>query len=462
MNLRTIERIQSNDPTLVRVDLSNAEDLLFVEGNTSLEHINVFGRPKKNFDSVLRIPSLRKLQLGGSIVENLDLFRTATLQELEILYGKITSLEPLRFNTSMKCLNLTSNHVKSLDILATNTTLVALYLDRNQIESLDPLNGNTTLKMLYVENSIIESIEPLRGNSALTHLRLIGNPIEDISPLTGNMSVVSLGLDRTMISDISPLGSMLNLRSLSISGTSIETIHSLKWCVALEDIQMNHTRVSDMSPLGCLPHLVKIEAMDNEFVTDISFVKCLVSIEKVHMSRCRIKHLPDLGGCLHLTTLTLCYNLIETADVWSHSGCHNNLCEVNLSNNSLSNIDFLRGCTYVAKLMISHNGLRNIDAIEHVDFIHTLVATCNDITHIPSNLPVSLQSLHLDSNNIRDFSPLWGNTHIMHFSYIPQRCPVNEDKIKILVDSIINNIHNHKLRLISLRKISILEINFPI
>lgn len=421
MDLETIEKIRLNDPELAAVDLSDAKDLSFVEGNTTLEYIVISGKPKKNFDSVLRIPSLRKLRLGRDVVDDLESFRTATLQDLVIQYGKITSLEPLRFNTSLKSLDLTSNDVESLDILTTNTTLVELHLDNNEINSLGPLYGNTTLKTLYVEDSNIESIEPLRGNSVITHLRLIANPVEDISPLTGNMAVVSLGLDRTLMEDISPLGSMLNLRSLSISGTSIDNIHPLKWCIALEDIQMNHTRVSDMSSLGCLPRLVKIEARNNRFVTDIAFLKG-TNIKTVIMADCSIRHIPDLGECLHLEELNLRLNSIETADTWSHSGCHITPIEVILSGNSLTNIDFLRRCTYIGDLLISNNKLTNIDAIEYIYSIRRIVAHNNNITHIPSTLPRSLRSLHLEFNNIRDISPLWGNTRVGYFSYVPQKC----------------------------------------
>lgn len=342
-------------------------------------------------------------------------------------------------------------------MFAENATLRELHLDNNLIEDLRCMGGNTTLRKLYVGSNSITSVESLRGNSTLTHLRLASNPIDCIDALSGITSMKSLGLDETLITSLTPLRNMLNLTDLSISGTNISDISPLRVCVQLRAIQMNRTRVSDMTPLVELKNLRSISASNNENVGDISFLCHIPNIERVVMDWCSVKHIPDLGGCALLGSLHLGYNAIESGDVWS---CENGRCQASLylSHNRLTNIDFVRGNAYIDLIDVSYNRISNIDVVEYVPGLCILNVSDNHITHIPRILPKDLWMLHINSNNIPDLSPLWGNTTITMFC-IRQNVEIDNAHLETIERAFANNIYNTPHRRATLKHISYKQIN---
>lgn len=449
-------RLRMNDPTLTHAHLLG-EDILHVNGNTHLQEVRVLSMLHVEALLLAEIPSLKKITLTSAGLSHIEELSNAKIEELVLDSNRIISLEPLRCNDHVKRLRIASNRIENLNIFTTNTTLEELYADHNPIESLEPLQRNTTLKRLYVGKTRIQGVEPLANNTALEHLRIADTRVDCIDALSGCTSMQSLGLDHTLITNLSSLQNMINLAHLSISGTEINDIHPLRQCKRLETIQMNDTKVSDMSPLSGLVCLRSIYARNNGCVTDISFLKELVNLAYVDMSRCDITHLPDLGMCTHLDEIILSYNCIETADVWSVCNTHNRL-RIDLDDNFLTNLNFLRGNSSIRSLGVRNNKIIDIDAVETMHSIGYLDVSNNEICSIPKSLPKSLRSLCIDRNRISNFEPLASNTRISLLAYSPQKNGVG---ITFLDKIIENNRVNLINRYAHLRHIAFAHLKNP-
>ena len=130
------------------IDLSDAEDLLFVD----LYHNRI------QSVKLSKLPDMRILGLQDNLIESLD----------------VSGLP--------KCLGIDAgkNKLKDLNV-SCNPELVELYINDNDISEVD-LRGNSKLKYFYCHNNHIRSIDT-RQNPHIRHLDSTGNPLKLIKAL---------------------------------------------------------------------------------------------------------------------------------------------------------------------------------------------------------------------------------------------------------------------------------------
>jgi hypothetical protein len=160
--------------------------------------------------------------------------------------------------------------------------LEALDLSGNPVREIRHLRG-MPLTRLFLEYTLVESLEELR-EAKLVELRLNGSPVRSLSGLEGH-PLENLYAVGTQINNISALASS-NLRQL--------------W--------LTESPVTDLSPLEGLP-LVSLTA-HRTLVEDLSFVRKLPLLQRLHIGETLIKDLSPLGG-LNLTRLVFTPGRIE-------------------------------------------------------------------------------------------------------------------------------------------------------
>ena len=160
--------------------------------------------------------------------------------------------------------------------------LQALDLSGNPVREIRHLRG-MPLTRLFLEYTLVESLEELR-EAKLVELRLNGSPVRSLAGLEGQ-PLENLYAVGTQINNISALASS-NLRQL--------------W--------LTESPVSDLSPLEGLP-LVSLTA-HRTLVEDLSFVRKLPLLQRLHIGETLIKDLSALGG-LNLSRLVFTPGRIE-------------------------------------------------------------------------------------------------------------------------------------------------------
>ncbi len=152
--------------------------------------------------------------------------------------------------------------------------LQALDLSGNPVREIRHLRG-MPLNRLFLEYTLVESLEELR-EANLVELRLNGSPVRSLAGLEGQ-PLENLYAVGTQINNISALANS-NLRQL--------------W--------LTESPVSDFSPLEGLP-LLSLTA-HRTLVEDLSFVRKLPVIQRLHIGETLIEDLTPLRG-LNLTRL---------------------------------------------------------------------------------------------------------------------------------------------------------------
>lgn len=109
------------------------------------------------------------------------------------------------------------------------TDLEELDLEFNQLHSLEGLSRLTNLKVLEASNNQITDISPLSNLTNLECLLLSDNLITDVSALSSCENLVILNLHRNMIGDISPLSNLTELIHFYCYGDEKETHNNSYW-----------------------------------------------------------------------------------------------------------------------------------------------------------------------------------------------------------------------------------------
>lgn len=116
----------------------------------------------------LNLPNLRKLNLLGSNIENLDFECFSTLTNLKILNLRSSNIEFIDFGTcnllgNLESLNLSSNRIRVLKngTFSSLKSLKKLNLESNQIEFIetDAFNGLECLEEINLNNNIVNSLD---------------------------------------------------------------------------------------------------------------------------------------------------------------------------------------------------------------------------------------------------------------------------------------------------------------
>jgi Leucine-rich repeat (LRR) protein len=160
--------------------------------------------------------------------------------------------------------------------------LQALDLSGNPVREIRHLRG-MPLTRLFLEYTLVESLEELR-EAKLVELRLNGSPVRSLAGLEGHP-----------------------LENLYAVGTQINNISALA-STNLRQLWLTESPVTDLSPLEGLP-LVSLTA-HRTLVEDLSFVRKLPLLQRLHIGETLIEDLTPLGG-LNLTRLVFSPGRIE-------------------------------------------------------------------------------------------------------------------------------------------------------
>ena len=176
------------------------------------------------------------------------------ITELSARVRGITSIESLRYFTSLEELDLYGNRITDFSVLAELPSLKKLNIAKNYnvltsntsgASGLDltPLKGLVLLEELDASDNMLTDLTVLGSLSALQTLTLANNRITDISPLAGCKSLTYVDLsynyglnsDNTErgISDLSPLFENTQLRTLIAGHNLISDVEGIE---ALEEL----------------------------------------------------------------------------------------------------------------------------------------------------------------------------------------------------------------------------------
>ena len=368
---------------------------------------NEINIPDENFKKVL----LEKYDIDEDkkITKN-DMMN---IEYMDISYSNISNIQGIEYATNLKQLNAAHNSISDLNPIKDLTNIGYVRLEHNKIKDISPLKNFTNIEIRCLSNNLIEDITPLKefNPDVAREIDFMGNYI-DVSEGTKNRQVLKeLGFDQyTMIcfeisqkykspderNDVLEIKDVLKQRLISYGVDSNNDGNITKG--EMNDFNCGETSREggmfdycelDLSNLGltdsdiqCLQYLNCITGLNlsNNNITDVSPLKYIRSLDILNLSRNDVK-VKTLEGLNNIDKLDLSYNNIENIEGleklkyetggygWFAGGDANlRMIEINLSNNSIKNIDVIKDIKRIAKLDMSHNKISDISPLKDYNF----------------------------------------------------------------------------------------------
>ena len=353
--------------------------------------LNLAGNPIKDFTQ------LKGVYADALSLENCNINDIAFVKDLEapilsLKNNKITDITVLGEIANIYDWDLSNNNVSDVSPLAKQEFIFSINLSNNSIRDISPLL-NVKFICLDVSNNNIRDLGTLADNVEEKFV-YDGNPI-------GEQEIYTIANDKTGIPDKALYDGILNVADANNDGvltiseaeaiTELELIKcgirdltGLSYCKNLMALSLGNNNIKDISELSKIENLIILDLSNNQ-ISDISVMadfKSKSDYSLLNLSNNSIGNIDALEG-FGADILSLENNKIKDINVFSKIRCF----QFDLSHNQISDIgvfaSFEKDYWYYS-IDLSNNSIRNIEALEGL----------------------KINALDLSNNNIRDISIL--------------------------------------------------------
>jgi Leucine-rich repeat (LRR) protein/fibronectin type 3 domain-containing protein len=263
-------------------------------------------------------------------------------------------------------------------------------------------------QMLDLGNKNISDLTGLQYAFRALYLDLSDNHITDLSVISTMSQLHILRIENNQIHSLSPLSGFEDMHQLKVSGNPLDNLNGVSSLTGLTELEANQTGIKDYSSLSMLGNLWYLFAQNNG-ITDMSGFANLIYLQEMDLSHNSISVFADLSPLTQLKYINLEHNAIQNIDAISSVPA--SLKQIYLSNNDISDIFAVSGCTHVIKFELGNNDITDLSALAGLTQLETLLLNNNKISNIEALEDLNnLRCLYLDHNSISDISVLSGKT----------------------------------------------------
>ncbi len=193
--------------------------------------------------------------------------------------------------------------------------------------------------------------------------------------------------------------------------TEAKDYSDLKYMKDLEKLIITSGASGQLSNISSMSQLSELIITDTSVSSDeLSLIGSLPMLQRLTLSGCGLSTTSGLKNATGLTHLDLSKNTIRNIDALS---VMKNLKELNLSQNAVVDLSALSTCQSLAVLNVSGNALTSISPITGISTLTKLNADTNSITQLGNIAQLtSLSELTLSYNQLTDISLFSGCTSI--------------------------------------------------
>ncbi|XP_008406023.1 podocan isoform X1 [Poecilia reticulata] len=395
------------------------------EGFEMLEELAYLYLANNKLSSAPRVlpPSLVSADFAANQLSRIYPYTFGHKPKLRSVYlhnNKLTDegLPDNMFNASdtLEILTISSNFLR---VVPSNlpSSLLRLHLKSNRLEKIPTgaFEDLQNLRELYLQNNLLTNDgmdnETFSQLSSLEYLDLSNNNLS-VVPKGLPRNLVLLHLEKNAIHSIpgDALISVRNIEYLLLHNNKLRSrsIHPM----AFQGLKKLHTlhlynNLLERVPRG-LPRRAKTLMLLHNFVSEIgrNDLSLLYTLTELNLSYNKLTntkiHRDAFRKLRILETLDLSGNALHAMPL----GLPHSLKVLEIKNNQLSAIPYgaLAGMQKLQKLILSDNKLKLNSAYQgawmELSALTTLDLSGNQLTHIPSDLPESLEYLYLQSNRI--------------------------------------------------------------
>lgn len=207
-----------------------------------------------SLEPLLSNPVITHLNADDNPIETLEPLRHNTSLRWISLYDctQIPDIDFLQDNDTLEYLRLYANSIDNIDSMSVNTTLKTLIVACNEcITTLEPLRTNSTLTKLNASYTEIAALDPLEMNSTLKVLKINGTRVQSLEPLALNSSLERLDISDTMITDVTPLYGCTALEDVHLNGKISDSQEEMLYLLTKTNYENSFNRRCTLCDLIC-------------------------------------------------------------------------------------------------------------------------------------------------------------------------------------------------------------------
>lgn len=184
----------------------------------------------------------------------------------------------------------------------------------------------------------------------------------------------------------------------------------------LEKLSIHGKDLPDLIGLSGLSKLQTLEIRNSHFpAADLAYVARLPELKELTIADCSLSTISELNGADGLTYLNLSGNTLRNLEVLSPM---TELTELHLQNNAIAGLDALSTLSKLETLDISHNAVSSLAPLSSCVNLKWLDVSYNTITSVDGLSTLSqLGALSLNHNSLTDISPLANCSNLKELSF---------------------------------------------
>ena len=348
---------------------------------------------------------LNYLQVNGQLLgftemadwETLNTFATLANQGLN--NGEIPSARMI--TTGVYSFDMSNNALRNISFLALVTDVrEELNFNNNIIDNIGGLGRLVNIKTLKLANNNIEDLDRMEAIETIQYLDLSNNPLlNDIGALRGVTGTTYLDLNTTAVRNLVPIADFSSLTYLDISNTPLTDI------TPLADLSINTVKIPDPVQIETKPDFATSTFCQDYYtgVTTVTYNDIEVYVADICANvPANIAWLDFFRRNGQLTNFTV-------FDDWLTTNTAANVSVRSIVDGRLPPISF--GLNSIYTLNMSQNNLTNVDFLIDVE--------------------TQRQHLYLQNNQITDFTGLNGLTSIVNTLDVSNNQMVNFNPINL-------------------------------
>ena len=322
-------------------------------------HLSLYSIDLNSLEDLIFFPNLTSIEMGNMHLENLNgIENCSKLKEFQVVDVKVKNY---------KALSLLKN-IERVYIQG----LVSLEDIVDNIKEFDKLQKLTIYSAQLEDFDLLKELKSIEN---LNSLNLGVNKIKDVNFLKDFKNLTSLDLRNNLITDITPLKSLTKLRTLNLTTNNIKDITSLAENKELmylhlkgnSQIEGDRNKYSEEG-IKALDEIGKILERNGNISLDSNQLGLFNNYKSIDLSYQSLTNLELLDGFIHLVSLNLNSNKLTLEDKRSQEILSNmiNLEFLYLQSNPLIDISAINNLKNLKILYIEGNDNVNLAQIEDI------------------------------------------------------------------------------------------------
>lgn len=231
---------------------TDLESILKLKYDYNDQSIKGYGKIK-SLENLKFLVNIETINFSTNEIENInDLTNLNKLKNINFEANKITNIDSLSNKNDLHEIILYSNNIANIDNLNNIPNLQGLYMALNKVNNISSVKNFPNLEVIDFYGNEVDNISDIQNLNKLKMVNFGDNKkIDDLTPVKNLLNIEDLVLSRNIIKDISPLENLKNsnLGSIYLEGNEIENVSYLKDFVNLRTLDISGNQISDISVL---------------------------------------------------------------------------------------------------------------------------------------------------------------------------------------------------------------------